>query len=271
MNRSAQHLERGTEVERAVAPARGPDDVAEVGADDRRAATVLDKTCRHEADDADAPWAAHDRRGCAASIGRPPLGPRRRRSSSGRAGSGSRPRAPRHASRRSRRIVGQQQVRRLEGLPHPAGRVEPRRDGERDGLEIDGVGRDPGPLEEGRDPGSRVAVRSRSSPSRAIARFSPTIGATSATVPMVARSARSSAAAGPPGSSARRSCATLNATPLPASRRSGYVASGRCGLTIGERVGQDRGDAMVVGHDDVDPARVRRGDLGDAGACRSRP
>ena len=45
----------------------------------------------------------------------------------------------------------------------------------------------------------RGAVRSRSRPSRAIARFSPTIGATSATVPIVARSARSRAAAGPPG------------------------------------------------------------------------
>ena len=45
----------------------------------------------------------------------------------------------------------------------------------------------------------RGARRMRSSPSRAMARFSPTTGATSATVPIVARSARSRAAAGAAG------------------------------------------------------------------------
>ena len=67
----------------------------------------------------------------------------------------------------------------------------------------------------------RGAVRNRTSPSRAMARFSPTIGATSATVPIVARSVSSSAAAGPPGSSASSSCATFSAMPLPASLASG--------------------------------------------------
>ena len=54
-------------------------------------------------------------------------------------------------------IVGQQQARGLERLPHPSGGIEPRRDGEGDGLEIDRVGRDPGPFEQGRDAGARGA------------------------------------------------------------------------------------------------------------------
>ena len=69
----------------------------------------------------------------------------------------------------------------------------------------------------------RGVERSRSSPSRAIDRFSPRIGATSATVPMVARSARSAIVvrAGMPASRSSSSAATLRATPLPARRRSG--------------------------------------------------
>ena len=87
----------------------------------------------------------------------------------------------------------------------------------------------------------RGARRICSRPNRAIDRFSPTIGATSATVPMVARSARASAAAGPPGSSARTSCATLKATPLPARRTSGYRESARCGLTTATAGGRVAG------------------------------
>ena len=67
----------------------------------------------------------------------------------------------------------------------------------------------------------RAAARIRSSPSRAIARFSPRIGATSDTVPIVARSASSSASASEPSSSANSSRATVNATPLPDSSGSG--------------------------------------------------
>ena len=55
-------LEGRAEVERAVAPARGPDDVAEVRPDDRRAAAVLGQAGRDEADDPDRPRAADDRR-----------------------------------------------------------------------------------------------------------------------------------------------------------------------------------------------------------------
>ena len=123
--------------------------------------------------------------------------------------------------RRRGRVVGQQQVRGLERLPHPAGGVEPRRDGEGDGLEIDRVGRDPGPLEQGRDAGPRVA----SQPLEPEPRDRPVladdrrhvgdrpdgrqVGEGRARRP--ARPVRRRAAAG----------ATLNATPLPVSRRSG--------------------------------------------------
>ncbi len=67
----------------------------------------------------------------------------------------------------------------------------------------------------------RAAVRIRASPSRAIERFSPRIGTTSDTVPMVARSASSSASASDPRRSANRSRATVNATPLPDNPGSG--------------------------------------------------
>ena len=128
----------------------------------------------------------------------------------------------------------------------------------------------------------RGADRSRSRPSRAIARFSPTIGATSATVPIVARSVRARAAAGPPGTSRRSSWATLKATPLPARRESGYVRVGAVRVHQGDRVGQDLGHAVVIRHDDVEPALAGDGDLrvarrsavdghDDRRAGRSRP
>ena len=53
------------------------------------------------------------------------------------------------------RVLGQQEPGGLERLPHPTGGVEPRGDGEGDGLEVDGGRRDPGALEERRDPGPR--------------------------------------------------------------------------------------------------------------------
>ena len=63
------------------------------------------------------------------------------------------------------RIVGQQQARGLEGLTHPAGRVEARRQGERDRVEIDRGGIDPRSLQQGGDARPRMR-RSRSRPSR---------------------------------------------------------------------------------------------------------
>ncbi len=54
-------LERRPEIEPPVAPARGPDHVAEIRSDDRRPAVVLDQLRRHQADDPDRPRAADDR------------------------------------------------------------------------------------------------------------------------------------------------------------------------------------------------------------------
>ena len=54
------------------------------------------------------------------------------------------------------RVLGQQEPRRLERLPHPAGRVEARREGERDRLEVDGGRVDPGALEQRGDARPRV-------------------------------------------------------------------------------------------------------------------
>ena len=48
-------LEGRAEIEAAVAPARGPHDVAEVRADDRRPAALLGEPARHQPDDPDAP------------------------------------------------------------------------------------------------------------------------------------------------------------------------------------------------------------------------
>ena len=87
----------------------------------------------------------------------------------------------------------------------------------------------------------RGATRRMARPRRAMARFSPTIGATSATVPIVARSASARAAAGPPGRSFSSAPAILKATPLPASRRSGYRESGRCGSTTARAAGMTGG------------------------------
>ena len=111
-------------------------------------------------------------------------------------------------------VLGEQETGRLEGLADATGGVQPRRERERHGLEVDGRGRDARPLEQCGDPRPRVS----SQPLEAEPRDGPvlsTIGATSA-----CRSSRdpwSSAAPGPPSSS----WATLNATPLPARRGSG--------------------------------------------------
>ncbi len=215
-------LEGGPEVQRSVTSTRRADHVAEFGPDDRRPAAILDQSRGNQPDDPDRPRPTHDRR--APSTGRHrPLQPgppstadfiRSRRvrlaASSASAWTGG-----------LGGVLREQEVRRLDRLPHPPGRIESRGEGERDRLEVDRRRRSIRARSSSAAIPGRGAGRIRSSPSRAMARFSPTIGATSATVPIVARSARSSAAAGPPGSSARTSCAILNATPLPARRRSG--------------------------------------------------
>ena len=221
MNRSRAALEGRAEVERAVAPARGPDDVAEVRPDDRRAAAVLGQPGGDQADDPDGPRPADDGRGA-----RPAPSATAARASATAVFIRSR-RVRLAASSASAwtagldRVVGEQEPGGLERLPHPAGRVEPRRDGERRRSR----GR-PRRVRSGRArgaPRSRAAARVAAAPARA--GRSPGSRRRSARrrrpIPIVARSARSRAAAGPPGSSASSSWATLKATPLPARRRSG--------------------------------------------------
>ena len=151
----AAFLERGAEIERAVAPARRTDDVAEVRPDDRGQSPILGQPGGDEADDPDAPGAAHDGRTTRRVVvrdGGPRLGDGRlHQVASGQVrrfeGVG--------VGRGLGRIVGKEEPGGLEGLPHPSRGIQSRRDGERDGLEVDGVGRDPRPFEEGRDAGPR--------------------------------------------------------------------------------------------------------------------
>ena len=52
--------------------------------------------------------------------------------------------------------LGEQEAGGLERLPDTTGGIEPWREGERDRIEVEGGGRDPCPLEQGRDAGPRV-------------------------------------------------------------------------------------------------------------------
>ena len=119
------------------------------------------------------------------------------------------------------RVVGEQEPGGLERLPHPPGRVEPRGDGEGDGLEVDGLGRDPCALEERRDARARrapQALEAEPGDRPVLADDRRHVGDGPDRREVASGRARR---AGPPGSSASRSWATLNATPLPARRRSG--------------------------------------------------
>ncbi len=112
--------------------------------------------------------------------------------------------------------LGEQEPGGLERLPDPTGGVEPRREGERDRVEVEGGGRDPGPLEQGRDAGPRVgpqALEPEPGDGAVLADDRGDVGdrADRREVGQVERG--TAAAAG--------SWATLKATPLPASRAIG--------------------------------------------------
>ena len=149
----AAALQGRAEVHRPVAPARGADHVAEFGADDRGPAAVLGQPPGDESDDADAPRAVEDRGGIG-RFGAHPLARLADRDlhevASGEVGGLEGVGVGGGLDR----VLGEQQLGGLERLPHPPGRVEPRRDDERDRLEVDGRGHDPGAFEECRDPGS---------------------------------------------------------------------------------------------------------------------
>ena len=169
-------LERGAQVERAVAPARGPDDRPQLRADDRRPPEVVDEPRRDEPDDPDRPRAADDRRrrrsggsGERVAVARRPSpradpartpAPRRSPSSSGRAGScwppRARPRArspPRASSLSSRRAATSASPIRPAALIRGATANDER-------LDVDVARRDAGRREERRDAGPRLAPRS---------------------------------------------------------------------------------------------------------------
>ena len=233
MNRSRAGLERRAEIEAAVAPARGPDDRPQLRPDDGRPAELLDEPRRDEPDDPDRPRAADDRRGRVRR--RRVLGRVRRRDGSADRSARASPIACFVRSRRLRFAASSSAASASASVRRPrasssraATSASPTRpaalirgaSANADRLHVDGRGRDAGRGEERHDPRPRLR-RSRSRPSRTIARVSPRIGTTSATLPIVARSVSARAASGPPGSSARSSWASLKATPLPASRRSG--------------------------------------------------
>ena len=116
----------------------------------------------------------------------------------------------------------------------------------------------------------RGAVRISASPSRAMARFSPTAArrrrpSRSSPGPPGERGRR------PPGSVASSSWATLKATPLPARRAIGVGRVGPVRVDERERRGQDRRDAVVVGDDDVDAALARPRRSRRRSWSRSRP
>ena len=168
-------------------------------------------------------------------------------------------------------VVRQEQGGGVGRLPHPPGGVDPRREHERDRLEVDVAGARSPPVPGARRCPVAVPVRIRSRPSRAMARFSPRIGDTSATVPIVARSARSRAAAGPPGSSVEQQLRELErdaAAGKPPMRDRGCPA--RIGLTTASAGGSTGGMRWWSVTSTSIPRRVGLGDLGSAAACRCR-
>ena len=217
----AAGLERRAEVERAVAAARGADRVAELRADDRRSTEVLGQPRRDQPDDARRST-GRGRSSRTGSPSRPPAARASRRCvSSGRAARGWRPRARRRAGRRPRRSsASRSRAASIASPTRPAALSRGARANatvsrstaagstraRASRAAIPGRGAAPHPLES--EPGDRPVLADDRRDVGDACRS-------------VARSARSSAAAAPPGSSARSACATLNATPLPASRRSG--------------------------------------------------
>ena len=161
------------------------------------------------------------------------------------------------------RVRGEQEARRLERLPHPAGGVEPRGDGERHRLEVDRIGLDAGPLEEGRDAGPRRAAQpfepeTRDRPVLPDDRGHVGDRSDRRQVGQVEGGQRTA------GLVREQELGDLegHAAPRQAAVRVGRV--GPMGVDHGEGGGHDRRHAVVVGDDDVDPAGVGRGDLGDA-------
>ena len=266
----AAPLQGRPEIERAVAPARCPDHVAELRPDHRRvdprprpAGRPRDRRSRRSTVRGRC-WRTRPAR-------RPPwLSPRRRPCGSGRAGR----RWPSSSASACRLASAGSSASRSRAASS-ASPIRPAafRRGAR-ANEIVSRSTADGSI---RARSSRAAtpgrgfLRSRSRPSRAIARFSPTIGATSATVPIVARSARSRAACGPPGSVGQEQLGDLEGDPAARQARVRILRVGPMRVDHGVRRRHDLRNAMVVGDDHVDAATPSRSRSRRGSSCRSPP
>ena len=162
------------------------------------------------------------------------------------------------------RVLGEQQLGGLERLALPPGSVEPRRDDERDGLEVHGRGHDPGAVEECRDPGSRRGLEA----DQPEPRDRPVLPDDGRHVGHAADRREVREVQGEGGTAGHLSEEQLG--DLERDAAAGQPAVGVRGIGAvrvdeGQRRRQDRGDAVMVGDDDVEPARDRGRDLDDAG------
>ena len=110
----------------------------------------------------------------------------------------------------------------------------------------------------------RGAVRMRSRPSCAIDRFSPRTGTMSETVPMVGEVGQLARLGLRAGQLAQEQARDRERDARSRQPSVGIDAVVALRVDEGDRRGQDLGQVVVVGDDDVDPARRRRGDLRDA-------
>ena len=213
-------LERRAEVERAVAATRRADHVSQLGPDDRRPAAVLREACGDEPDDPDGPRTVDERgrRIGGALEQRPRLGDGRLHEVPPRRVGGLECLG---TLGRLGRILGQQQAGRLRGLPHPPGGVEPWGDRERDRFEVHRIrprARNAPAVRPARGAARAASRRARAGRSHGSRRRSgrrrrPCRSSRGRPVPAPPR--------GLPAPPSRIRQASLNATPLPASRRSG--------------------------------------------------
>ena len=253
-------LERGRQVHARSAPARCPDDLAELRADHGRSPAVVAEARGDEPDDADRPRPAHDRRpGVAGADRRPRLRDRLLvRSRRVRLAASS---TSASASASAASSVSSSRAASIASPTRPAAFS-------RGASAKPTVSRSSGPFDAARarraaSP-ARGAVRRRSSPRRAIERFSPTIGAMSETVPMVARSASSRARGRPARLVVEQQLGHLEGDAGPRQAAIGVVGVGAVRVHQGDRRRPLLGHAVMVGDQHVDAAGGRGGDLGHA-------
>ena len=255
-------LERRAEVERAVAATRRADHVPELGPDDRRPAAVLREARGDEPDDPDGPRTVDQRGRCIGGA----------LEQGTRLGDGRLHEVlPRRVGGLERlgtlrcvgRVLGQEQARRLRGLPHPPGGVEPWGDRECDRFEVHRVHCEPGTLQQCGQPGARSAPY----------HVEPETGDRTV-LPDDRGNVGDRADRREVGQSQRRSPASRLLREDQAGELERHAAPREPAIRIDavrpmrvhdrERIGKDGRHAMVVRHDDVEPAAARLGDLGRA-------